>query len=74
MRGIHSGTTVVDGYFRGMANGTVVVPSGSRVEIAGMVNGTLIAGEGSHVRISGMVNGSVVDRGATIEVTGMVNP
>lgn len=72
MRGIHDGTITVEGHFGGMVNGTMIVPANASAEIGGMVNGTLIVEQGARVLISGMVNGAVINRGATIEVTGMV--
>ncbi|KQU61576.1 hypothetical protein ASG67_16380 [Sphingomonas sp. Leaf339] len=72
MRGMHKGTVTIEGRFRGMVNGTAIVPAGADAEIAGMINGTLIAEPGSRVHITGMVNGEIVDRGAEITVSGMV--
>lgn len=72
MRGMHTGTLVIDRDFGGMLRGTALVPAGADVTIAGMIRGTLVVEAGARVRISGMVSGRVDNRGGAIDVTGML--
>lgn len=72
MKGMHSGDLIIEGRFKGMLNGTGIVPAGAVAEIAGMINGTLIVEPGASVLVSGMINGDIIDRGGRIVVTGMV--
>ncbi|WP_267381602.1 MULTISPECIES: hypothetical protein [unclassified Sphingomonas] len=72
MKGMHSGSLVIEGRFGGMLRGTAIVPAGASAEIAGIVDGILIVEPGATVLVSGMLNGEIVDRGGQVRITGMV--
>ena len=55
-----------------MVAGDVIVRSGCDVRISGMVAGDVYVEAGARARISGMVSGRIIDRGGSIQVSGMV--
>ena len=56
----------------GTVVGTVIVPSGVRLEMHGLIQGDLIARPGAKAVIHATVTGTVVNLGAEITIRGVV--
>lgn len=61
------------GEFSGIAKGDVRVSAGSRYIVGGIINGNLIVEAGAAVQVKGIVNGRIINEGAEISVSGIVD-